>query len=153
MDFFVPKYRRDPNEKVESLYGGIAPGGKTVTRVIKPSADQNHMESTSTFSEGLQRGQGGRAAVLVLGGMETTLAEMEYILEAKQAKPFVPKKTNGEIAAMCRLVMNQRNEEIERQRKNPMPRPQKKRGNPIFLPKGFKMAPTKVPGLNVRARV
>ena len=52
MDYFVPKYRRNPNEKVESIYSGIAPGNQTVTTVVKPSMDGNHMEATKVYGPG-----------------------------------------------------------------------------------------------------
>src|SRR2546422_19229 len=101
MDFLIPKYKRDGNAKIESLYCGVGPGGSTVTALTKPSLDGKRLETTRTYGPGLVPRQGGRIGVLILGGMETTLDEMEYILESKRKKPFVPRKTQGEIAEMC----------------------------------------------------
>ena len=123
MEHFTPKYRRDPNAKIYSLYQGVAPGGRTVTKVVKPSLDGNHLEATRTYGPGLARGQGGLAAVIVLGGMETTLDEMEYLVEARRQKAFVPKRSGGEIAEMCRMLMERRNDAIKYFRKNPSETP------------------------------
>lgn len=158
MDILIPKYRRDPNAKVQSVYAGIAPGGRTVTTIVKPSADRNRMEATKVYGPGLARGQGGRIAVLVLGGMETTLDEMEYLVAAKQEKKFVPKRTPGDIVEMCRLLTARRNEQIEAKNKflagNPsMVTPRKRRTVRLHLPVGFRYAPTNVPGLKILARV
>ena len=154
----MPKFRYNPNEKIESLYSGVASGNRTVTAVVKPSLDRNRMEATKDFGPGLARGEGGRIGVLVLGGMETTLAEMQYILEAKQAKKFVPKRKSGEIAAMCRLLMERRNEQIEARRKylkaNPSEMPKKrKRTARLYLPAGFRFVGTNEPGLKLAVRI
>ena len=152
----VPKYRRDPNEKVEAIYSGVAPGNRTVTTIIKPSLDRNSMEATREYGDGLPRGVGGRIAVLVLGGMETTLDEMEYIIEAKKQKPFKEQKKPWEIADMCRLLLQRRNERILRDRKyykaNPSERP-KKRTVRLHLPVGYRMVNTSEPGLRILAAV
>src|SRR3990167_8038431 len=97
MEILTQNFKRDGNTKVHSVYAGVSPGGRTVTTIVKPSADQNHMEATKVYGSGLGRGQGGRIAVLVLGGMETTLDEMEYIVAAKQDKKFIPRRNGGEI--------------------------------------------------------
>lgn len=156
MEIIVPKYRRDPNQKIEAIYSGIAPGNRTVTTIIKPSLDRNSMEATRVYSPGLPRGVGGRIAVLVLGGMETSLDEMEYLVAAKQAKKFEPRRKNGEIADMCRLLLIRRNERIEAARKylkaNPSERP-KKRTVRLHLPVGYRMANTSEPGLRILAAV
>jgi len=155
METFAPKYRRNPNEKVHSLYAGVAPGGRTVVRLVKPSLDRNRMEATRTYGPGIPRGQGGMIGVLILGGMETTLDEMEYILEAQQERKFVPDRTGGEVAQMCRMVIERRNERIRYLRKNPSeaPKPKKKPPIPFYLPAGFRYVPTPEPGLSVLAQV
>ena len=155
MEIIVPKHRRDPNQMVSTVYVGVAPGNRTVTTVVRPSLDHNHMEATSTYGEGLPRGVGGQIGILVIGGMVTTLDEMEYIIEAKKEKKFVPKHTPGEITAMCRLVTERRNEQIREARKlvqrNPSTGP--KRRVRLHLPVGFRYVQGPVPGLEVLARV
>ena len=155
MEILAPKYRRNPNELVHSLYQGVSSlvGGQANV-IVKKHPTEDRMQRTITpASGGLQRGQGGMAAVLVLGGMETTLAEMEYILEARQSKKFVPKRTSGDVAEMCRLVADRRNEEFMAARKLPQvastPKP-RRRG--LYLPRGFRMVPTSEPGLKIRVR-
>lgn len=154
MEIITPKYRRNPNEMVSSIYVGVAPGDRTVTTVVKPSADRNSMEGVSTYGEGLPRGVGGRIGVLVIGGMVTTLDEMEYIIEAKKAKKFVPKRTSGEIVEMCRLLAERRNEQILEARKlvqrNPATARRKVR---LHLPVGMRYVQTAEPGLQVLARI
>jgi len=155
MEIIIPKYRRNPNQMVSSVYVGVASGNRTVTTVVKPSADRNRMESVSTYGEGLPRGVGGQIGVLVLGGMVTTLDEMEYIIEAKKEKKFVPKRTVGEIMAMCKLVAERRNEQIREARKlvqrNPSMTP--KRKIRLHLPVGCRYVQTVEPGLKVLARL
>jgi hypothetical protein len=157
MDFLVPKYRRNPNAKVESLYSGVASGNRTVTTLVKPSLDANRMEATRVYGPGLPRGSGGRIAVLVLGGMETTLDEMEYIIEAKRSKKFIPQRGPGEIASMARLLFARRNEQIEARQKylkaNPSEMPKKKRTVTLHLPVGFRYMPTNEPGVRILARI
>ena len=156
MEILTQNFKRDGNTKVHSVYAGVAPGGRTVTTIVKPSADQNHMEATKVYGSGLGRGQGGRIAVLVLGGMETTLDEMEYIVAAKQDKKFIPRRNGGEIVQMCRLLQVRRNEQIEAKRKylagNPSEAP-KKRTVRLHLPVGYRMAKTSAPGLKILARI
>ena len=157
MDFLVPKYRRDPNEKIESLYSGVASGHQTVTVLVKPSQDRNHMEAIRTYGPGIPRGQGGRIGVLVLGGMETTLDEMEYLIQAKNEKKFIPQRGSGEIVAMARLLIDRRNEQIEERRKylkaNPSEAPKRRRTVRLHLPVGFRYVGTSEPGLKVLARI
>lgn len=144
----VPKYRRNPNEKVDALYYGVANGGTTVTTLVKPSQDRNRMEATRVYGAGLERGQGGRIAILVLGGMETTLDEMEYIMEAKRQKKFVPHRTGKEIADLCRLLLERRNDLVKFYRKNPSEKPRKRKVR-LYLPRGYQYIPTAEPGLQV----
>ncbi len=157
METLIPKYRYHPNEKVYSLFSGVSSGGRTVTAVVKASADRNRLEKTVTYGTGIPRGQGGRVAVLVLGGMETTLDEMQYILQSKQEKKFVPRRNGSDIAEMCRLLQARRNEQIEALRKylvgNPSEIPQKKRTVRLHLPVGFRYVPTSEPGFRVLARI
>ena len=158
MEILAPKYRRNPNEKVEALYVGVASGNRTVVALTKPSLDHNRMETTKAYGPGLRRGEGGRIGVLVLGGMETTLDEMEYLVQAKEAKQFTPQRKSGEIAAMCRLLLIRRNEQIEARRKylkgNPSEMPKrKKRTVRIHLPVGFRFVNTNEPGLEMAVRI
>lgn len=157
MDILTNKFKPNPNEMVQSIYVGVAPGNRTVTRVVKASADCNHMEVTTSYGPGLARGQSGRVGVLVLGGMVTSLDEMQYIIQAKREKKFVRRRSGGEIAEMCRLVQIQRNEQIEARRKylkaNPSEASKPKRKVTLHLPVGFRYVPTSEPGLKVVARV
>ena len=156
MEHFTPKYRRNPNEKIHSLYSGVAQGNQTVTTIVRPSLDRNRMEATKVHGPGLPRGQGGRIAVLVLGGMETTLDEMEYITAAAQDKKFIPQRGPGEIASMCRLLLNRRNEQIDAARKRRLANPSeapRKRPVRLYLPVGYRMIPTSEPGLKMAVRV
>ena len=155
MEILLNKFRRDPNVMVSSVYSGVAPGGRTVTTVVKLSADRNHTETTSVYGESLPRGVGGRIGVLVLGGLVTTLDEMEYIIAAKQDKRFVPRRTTGEIAGMCRLLAERRNEQIRAARKQAQGNPSrtsKKRTVRLHLPVGFRYVNTGAPGLQVAVR-
>lgn len=147
----VPKYRRNPNEKIDSLYFGVSSGGRTVTSLIRPSLDRNSLEATKIYGPGLPRGQGGRIGILVIGGMEATLDEVEYILAAKRQKKFVPKRGPGEIAEMCRFLLEARNERVKHLQKNPSERPRKRRAR-LYLPRGFHMVPTMEPGLSLAVR-
>lgn len=152
MEILAPKFRRNGNALVHSLYQGVGPGGTTVTRLVKPDASSSRMEVTETYGPGLRRGEGGQIGVLVLGGMETTLDEMEYILEARKQKRFVPRYTGGEIAEMCRMLLERRNDRVRHYRKNPSEAP-KKRTARLYLPVGYHYVPTSEPGLSVLARV
>lgn len=152
MDFLVPKYRPDPNAKVFSLYSGVSASGGTVTTLVKPSADRNHLEATRTYGPMMPRGQGGQIAVLILGGMETTLAEVQDILEAKRQKKFVPRRGPGEISQMCQFLQERRNEAIKYFRRNPSEAPKPRRRVGLYLPTGYRMVPTSEPGLRMRVR-
>lgn len=151
MEHYTPKFRRDPNEMVQSIYYGVGPGGRMIKNVITKSRDGDHMVSTTT-DEGLARGQGGQAACIILGGMETTLDEVEYLLEAKKEKKFVPRRTNKEIVDMCHALQERRNEAIMDARKHPTSTP-KKPPVRLHLPVGYHYAPTGVPGLKILAKV
>ena len=157
MEFFVPKYRRNPNEKVESLYYGVAPGGQVVTSLVKPSQDRKRMEATKTYEPGIPRGQGGNIATLIIGGMETTLDEMEDILAIKKQqekeKGFVPRRSNKEIADLCHILLEQRNDRVRYLRKNPSEAPKPKPTVRLHLPVGCRMVDTPVPGLRIVAQV
>jgi len=149
MRYFAPKYRYDPNEKVDSLYYGVSPGGQTVTKVVKRSRTNDGLEATRTYAPGIPRGEGGNIATLIIGGMETTLAEMEDILEAKKEKKWVPRRSNSDIVEMCRYLIEQRNDAIRYFRKNPSEAPPKKKIT-LHLPVGCRMVDAPVPGLRVR---
>ena len=156
MEILTQNFRRNPNEKIESLYSGVASGGRTVTTIVCSSQDGNRMEATRVYGPGIPRGAGGRIGVLILGGMETTLDEMEYILAAKREKKFVPRRSPGDIVAMCRLVAERRNEQVLARRKflkaNPSEAPKKRRVR-LHLPVGFRYVGTSEPGLRILARV
>jgi len=154
MDYFAPKFRSDPNEKVYSLYRGIAPGGGTVTTLIKKSRTEDKLEKTKAFGpRELGRGESGRAAILVIGGMETSLAEVQYILETKRQKPFVQRRSSGEIAQMCAMLRERRNNTIRYYQKNPSEAPKPKKRARLYLPVGLRYAPTSEPGLSILARI
>jgi|SRR3990167_313037 len=155
MEHFTPKYRRNPNEKVHSIYQGVAPGHRTVTKVVKVAQDANHLEAVRTYGPGMERGQSGMAAHIVLGGLETTLDEMEYLVAEMRQKPFVPRHTGGEIAFMCQKVTERRNERIKYLRKNPSEAPKlnKKQTVRLHLPVGYRWASTPEPGLKILAKV
>ena len=151
MDFLVPKHRRDPNEKIEAIYSGVTRGNRTVTTVVRPSEDRTHMVAEREYGPVMERGAGGRVAILVLGGMETTLDEMRDILEMKRQKPFVPRRSPGEIAEMCRLVAEKRNEQIMEHRRRPSGLP--KKSVKLHLPVGARLVDTNVKGLKILAGV
>jgi len=151
VEHFTPKYRRDPNALVESLYYGVSPGGQTVTKLVKPGLNDS-MEASRTYEPGLQRGEGGQIGILILGGMETTLDEVEYILEARKQKKFVPRRNNKEIADMCHLLLERRNDTIRYYRKNPSEAPKPKTVR-LHLPVGCRWMPTSEPGLQLVARI
>ncbi len=152
MDFFVPKYRRDGNAKVESLYTGVSAGGTTVTTIQKPSLDGNRMEKTRTFGKILPRGRGGWVGHLILGGMETTLDEMEYLAAAKKERAFIPRTDPMDVVEMCRIIQARRNELIwaARKRLGIAEVPAKK--IVLHLPVGHRMVPTNEPGFSILAR-
>ena len=147
----VPKYRRDPNAMVHSAYVGTAPGARSVTTVRTFNKNTERMETTRVFGQNtLARGQSGHAGTFILGGMVTTLDEVEYLVEAAKEKKFVRQKSSSEIAAMCHELQERRNERIKYLRKNPSEIPQakpKRRG--LFLPKGVRMVPMGAPGLRI----
>lgn len=157
MEFFVPKYRRNPNEMVSSLYYGVAPGGTVVTRLVKKSPTADKTEVTRTYEPGIPRGQGGNIATLIIGGMETTLDEMEDILAIKKQKEkekaFVPRRSNKEIADLCHILLERRNDAIRHFRKNPSEGPTPKPKVRLHLPVGYRMATTPEPGLRILAQV
>ena len=152
MEFFAPKYRRDPNEKVHSLYYGVGQGHQVLTRLIKKDPGADRMEATKTYDPGLPRGQGGHVGMLILGGMETTLDEMEYILEAKKEKKWVPQRDGKEISEMCRVLIERRNDRIKYLQKNPSEAPKKKTVM-LHLPVGYRYVDTPEPGLKILAKV
>ena len=151
MQILLQNHKDSPNQMVHSVYSGVSRYGGTVTSITKPSADRQRMETTSIYGPALPRGQGGMIGVLVLGGMETTLAEVRDIIAARQAKKFVPKRNQSEITQMCRLVADRRNELIMEARKRVGPKP--KRKVVLHLPVGFRYVNTREPGLKVLARI
>lgn len=150
--WFAPKYRKDPNAMVQSLYRGVSRSGQIETRIVKPDADGNHLEVTRTYESGLPRGQGGIIGNLILGGMVTTQAEMEDILAEKQEKKWVPKNTNSQIVKNIRELQAARNDRIEHLRKHPSEAPAVKKKNVLFLPVGVKWANTQIPGFQIATK-
>lgn len=160
MEFSVPKYQYNPNEKVQLAYAGVSSGNRTVTTIRKPSFDRNRMEDHKTYGPMLPRMQGGLIATIFIGGMETTMAEMQYLIEGSRERKFTPERTSGQIADMCHTLQQKRNEEIKRLRKNPseirnLPPPPARHGlrRGLFLPRGYQMVPTSEPGMKIRMRV
>ena len=152
MEFFAPKYRDDPNEKVAYLYHGIAPGGRVITKIVKADPEKKHLVSESSFGPGIPRGQGGNIGTLIIGGMETTLAEMRDIMAAKQEKKWVPRRSDSDVVDMCRYLLEKRNDLIRHYRKNPSEAP--KVPKPVlYLPVGCRMVDTVEPGLKILAKV
>ena len=152
MEILTNKHKYNPNAMVDSIYQGVSPNGMTVTTVKKPSADGSRMETTRTYGAPLPRGQSGQAAVLILVGMETSMDEMNEILECHQQKKFVPRKSQGEIANMCRMLIEQRNDQVRYLRKNPSEKPKKTNTRRLLLPVGYRYAPTAVPGFQVTVK-
>lgn len=149
MDWFSPQFRRNPNEKVHSLYYGVSPGFRSQSRLIKAAADRNRFEAERQYGPPvLQRGEGGRAAILILGGMETTRDEIEDIMLAAKEKRFKPRRGPGEIADMCRYLLEKRNDLAKYYKRNPSERPTKPRNTRrLYLPTGCRMVKTPEPGL------
>ena len=85
--------------------------------------------------------------------METTLDEMEDILEAKKQKKWVPRKSQSEIVDMCRYLVEQRNDKIRHFRKNPSEAPKPRPRARLHLPVSCRMIDTPEPGLRIVAQV
>ena len=153
METFTPKFRRDGNQKIHSIYYGVANGHQVAKVVMAPSWDHSRMDRTITREQGLPRGASGEAAVIILGGMETTLDEMEYILEAHRQKKFVQRRDGREIAQMCQALMERRNDAIRYYRRNPSEAPKKKKTVRLHLPVGYRYVDTAVPGFKVLAHI
>ena len=154
MDWFAPKYRRDPNAPVHSAYVGLTHGRKMVTKITKP--DPNGRMVTEVIEDShLQPGEGGFVGHLIIGGMKVSLDEMEYLIEAKKEKKFVPRKSNKEVADMCRLLVERRNDQIKYLRKNPseMRNLPPKKKPVLHLPVGWHYENTAEPGFKVLARI
>lgn len=154
MEHFTPKFRRDGNAKIDTLYYGVASGARVVTSVVKRHPVEDRMETVKDYGPGMARGQGGRIGIFILGGMETTLDEMEYLLLRQKEKTFQPRRTNGEIASMCLELTQRRNDRIKYFQKNPSekPKPKKKTGT-LYLPAGCRWVGTSEPGFKVLARI
>lgn len=152
MDWFAPRFRRDPNEKVDSIYIGVASGNRTITSIRKRSRTADAME-TSLLEEGpmMPRAQGGQIGTLILGGMETSLDEMEELLQATREERFVPERTPGDIVRMCEYLADWRNERIKHLRRNPSERLRQRRPG-LYLPLGYRLAPTNEPGMRITVR-
>lgn len=138
---------------MHSLYYGVAPGGTVVTKVIKRSRTEDRLEASRTYEPGIPRGQGGQIAHLIIGGMETSLDEIEDLLAAKKERKFTPRRGPGEIADMCRQLIEIRNDKIKYYRKNPSEAPKPKPKVRLHLPVGFRYVQTNEPGLRVLAQV
>ena len=138
---------------VHSAYVGVARGHTTVTTIKAVDKAADRLSTTRVYGIGIPRGQGGRIATLVLGGMETTLDEIEYILSGVKEKKFVPRRGPGEIADMCSLLAERRNARIKYLKKNPSEAPKRRRGPVLHLPVGYRMAETGVPGFKIATKV
>lgn len=153
MEILTPKYRRNPNAMVHSAYVGVAPGNRTVTRITQQSGRVDGLETSRVYGAGIPRGQGGRIATIVLAGMETTLDEVEDMLLGIKEKKFRPVRRPSDIAMRIRMQMERRNNLIRYYRKNPSEapkfRPKKKQ---LYLPRGYRMADTSVPGFQITVR-
>lgn len=154
MDVFVPKHRITGNTMVQSLYSGVANGGGGVTTLLKPHADMNRMERVPLEgpTPSLGRGQSGNAAVIIVGGMETTLDEVRDILAARREKKFVQHRGYGEIVQMCRELQERRNSVIRYFRRNPSEAPRPKKKVRLLLPVGCRWVQSNEPGLQLRVR-
>lgn len=155
MELLFPRHRLGPNTPVQSLYSGVGSRGP-VTSIVRAHADGNHLERMSL--EGVAtpvpgRGEGGNAAVIILGGMETTLDEVRDMLAARRERKFVAQKKPGEIVRMCRELLERRNDALRYFKKNPSEAPKPRPRVRLLLPRGFRMVPTREPGLEVRVRV
>jgi GTP-binding protein len=132
----------------------VAPGGAVVTSVVKKHPVEDRMEAVKDYGPGMARGQGGRIAVFILGGMETTLDEMEYLLLRQKEKTFQPRRTGGEITGMCMELTQRRNDRIKYFQKNPSEKPKlRKKTGTLYLPAGVRWMPTLEPGFKVAARI
>lgn len=153
MEILVPHHRKNPNQMVDSMYWGVSRGGLTIKVTKAVSDDQNHIITTREYSRDPlpKRGEGGQIGILILGGMATTLDEVEDILAMRREKKFVPRRSKSEIVEMCRLLQQKRNDRIKYLRKNPSEAP-KKRKVVLHLPVGVKMVNTPVEGLQVAVR-
>ena len=153
MEILTNKYKRDGNAMVSTAYVGVAPGGGTVTRVTSVNKNTDSFESTRAYGAGMPRGASGRVGTFILGGMETTLVEIEDMLVGIKEKKFVPQRGSAEIAQMCRHLIERRNDRIKYLRKNPSEAPKPKRKGPtLLLPVGYRMVDTPVPGLRVAVK-
>ena len=152
MELLTNRYRRNPNQMVHSAYVGVAHGTRTVTRITAVNRDADRFETTRVYGAGIPRGKGGRIATIILGGMETTLDEIEYIIEGMKEKKFVSVRKPGEIARMCQMVAERRNDKIKYWRKNPSEAP-KRQEKVLYLPRGVRMTDTPVPGFRIAVKV
>ena len=152
MDWFAPKFRRDPNQMVQSAYVGVAQGGRTVTSVTAVNKNADRLERTRAYGRGMPRGQGGQIGTFILGGMVTTLDEVEYIVEGVKEKRFVQQRSRGEIVAMCHDLQERRNTLIRHYQKNPSEAPKAAPRPNFYLPVGFHMAQTAEPGFRIAVR-
>ena len=153
MEILTQKYRRNPNAMVHSAYIGVAPGMRTVTRITSVDKDADAYATSREYGRGIPRGQGGKVATIVLGGMVTTLDEIEYILEGVKEKKFTPQRKPSDISKMCQMVAERRNERIKYLRKNPSEAPKRRAGPVLHLPVGVKMVQTPIPGFRVAMKV
>lgn len=155
MEILVPKYRRDPNAMVHSAYVGVAHGNHTVTTIKSFNKNTETMETTRVYGANpIARGQSGHIATLILGGMVTTLDEISDMVLAIKEKKFVRQRSSSEIATMCHMLQERRNEKIKYWRKNPSEVPKVKPKRPgLFLPRGYRMVKTSEPGFRIAVGV
>ena len=137
---------------VASAYVGVASGGRTVSTVTAVNKADDRLERSATFGRGLPRGQGGRIGTFILGGMVTTLDEVEYIVEGIKEKRFVQQKSRGEIAKMCDELAERHNTLIRHYLRNPSEAPAPRPKAPFYLPVGVRMMQTPEPGFRIAVR-
>lgn len=127
-----------------------------MTSLVKKHPVEDRMERVRVYEPGLPRGQGGHIGHLILGGMETTLDEMEYLLQRykeERRAQFTPRRSNREVADMCRLLLEMRNDRIRHYQRNPSEAPRAKKSVRLHLPVGYRLAETSEPGLKIVARI
>lgn len=157
VQILAPKYRQNPNAPVHSAYTGVSNNGRTVTAITRVAPDGNHLMTERVEGPSLPRGAGGHVGTLVLGGLVTSRAEMEDIMQYRAAQQFKPRRKNGEIAKAIYQGLALRNQAIEDARRyykgNPSEMPKRKKKVRLYLPVGYRFVPTGVPGLSLRQKV
>ena len=153
MEILSNKYRYDGNVKVHSAYVGVANGHRTITAIKAVNKNADRLDTSRAYGVGIPRGQGGRIGTLILGGMETTLDEIHYILEGVKEKKFVPVNKPKDIAQMCRELIERRNDRIKYLRKNPSEAPKRRRAPTLYLPAKYQPTTLQGEGYKIASKV